>query len=225
MWESGDPTVVVQFPQARHLPSRAEWRNYRPMPAKHSPAIRVAAALGLGLTLTACGPIAFQDTVKFNLPEPKVEAPPVVAEAAPPARARLSGDTIVIDDKIQFEYNSAEIMAVSHSLLDEVVKVMQDNPQIEELDIVGHTSSEGSLKHNNKLSADRAASVKKYMTDKGVDAKRLVSQGKGPSEPIADNATDEGKEANRRVEFKVIKSSGPAAAAEVSSGSRARPGN
>lgn len=187
------------------------------MPAKHSPASRVLAALGLGLLTTACGPIAFQDTVNFKPPEPK----PVVAEA-PPARARLSGDRIVIDDKIQFEYDSAEIKSVSHELLDEVVEIMQANPQIEELDIVGHTSSEGSLHHNNKLSTDRAAAVEQYLVDHGIDAARLTSQGKGPSEPIADNDTEEGKQANRRVEFKVTKTA--KTAKPERSGARGRPG-
>jgi OOP family OmpA-OmpF porin len=197
------------------------------MPAKHSPAFRIAVALGLGLSLTACGPIAFQDTVTFKNPEPKPEPAPKVETAPEPApkartvaRARISGDQIVIDEMIQFEYDSAEILPVSHGILDDVVKVMQDNPQLEQLDIVGHTSSEGSVKHNNKLSTDRAASVLKYLVDHGIDAGRLTSQGKGPSEPIADNATEEGKIANRRVEFKIIKMG----EAPKSGGTRVKPG-
>lgn len=189
------------------------------MPAKHIPAFRIAAALGLGLTLTACGPIAFQDTVNFNTPEPKPKPEPKVETAKPKpvvARARIDGDHIVIDEMIQFEYDSAEIMAVSHGILDEVVKVMQDNPTVEQLDIIGHTSSEGSVKHNNKLSTDRAAAVKKYLVDHGIAEGRLTSQGKGPAEPIADNDTEEGRVANRRVEFKITK-------AQSGGGARVRP--
>jgi outer membrane protein OmpA-like peptidoglycan-associated protein len=190
------------------------------MPAKHIPAFRTAAGLGLGLLLTACGPIAFQDTVNFNEPKPApAPEPEPKVEAAPKARlarARVEGDHIVIDDMIQFEYDSAEILPVSHAILDDVVKVMQDNPKIEQVDIVGHTSSEGSVKHNNKLSTDRAASVMQYLVDHGIDAGRLTSQGKGPSEPIADNSTEEGKVANRRVEFKITK-------VAESGGARVRP--
>jgi len=189
------------------------------MPAKHIPAFRTAAGLGLGLLLTACGPIAFQDTVNFNEPKPAPEPEPKV-EAAPKARvarARVDGDRIVIDEMIQFEYDSAEILPVSHGILDDVVKVMQDNPNIEQVDIVGHTSSEGSVKHNNKLSTDRAASVMQYLVDHGIDAGRLTSQGKGPSEPIADNETEEGRIANRRVEFKITK-------VVEAGGTRVRPG-
>jgi outer membrane protein OmpA-like peptidoglycan-associated protein len=185
------------------------------MPAKHSPAFRIVVALGLGLSLTACGPIAFQDTIKFAEPErkaapqPKLEAAPAPEpEPAPtrkPSRARVEGNQIVIDEMIQFEYDSAAILPESHGILDDVVKVMQDNPKIEQVDIIGHTSSEGSVKHNNKLSTDRAASVKQYLIDHGIDAGRLTSQGKGPSEPIAENDTEEGRIKNRRVEFKITK--------------------
>lgn len=191
------------------------------MPAKHSPAFRIAVALGLGLTFTACGPIAFQDTVNFSSsPEPTPEPEP----APEMGHARLEGDHIIIDDKIQFEYNSAEIKSVSFEILDDVVKVMQANPQVEQLDVIGHTSSEGSLKLNNKLSTDRAAAVKDYLISHGVDASRMISEGKGPSEPIADNDTEEGKVANRRVEFKVTKM-GSAEGGEAKAGARGRPGS
>ncbi len=194
------------------------------MPAKHPPAFSIPAALGLGLLVTACGPIAFQDTVNFKLPEP--EPPPQVEVAK--SHATLSGDHIVIDDKIQFEFDSAEIKPVSFEILDDVVKVMQENPQIEQLDVIGHTSSEGSVKHNNKLSAERADAVKAYLVEHGVDGARVISEGKGPSEPVADNDTDEGKEANRRVEFKVTKMAAASAEGEggeaAGGGARVKPG-
>lgn len=194
------------------------------MPANLPPTLRIVAALGLGLVVTACGPIAFQDTVRFEAPKaapaPEPE-PPVVAEAPKPARVKLTADHIEINEKIQFEYDSAEIKEVSHSLLDEIVDIMAKHPEVEQVDIVGHTSSEGSKKHNDKLSTDRAAAVLKYLTDHGIDAGRLVSHGKGPSEPIADNDTEEGKQANRRVEFKITKM---AEGAEAKGGARGRPG-
>lgn len=193
------------------------------MPANHSPAFRIVAALGLGLSLTACGPIAFQDTVNFKPPERAPEPEP--KPEARQVHAKVEGDHIIIDEMIQFEYDSAEIKSESHAVLDDVVKVMQENPQIEQLDIVGHTSSEGSVKHNNKLSTDRAASVKQYLIDKGVDAGRLISEGKGPSEPVASNDTEEGKVANRRVEFKITKMGAGEAGEAKTGGARVRPGS
>jgi OOP family OmpA-OmpF porin len=183
----------------------------------------VAAALGLGLLATGCGPIAFNDTVNYKLAAAEPEPEP---EPEPP-RAKLSGDHIIIDGMIQFEYDSAEIKSVSHDLLDAVVKVMQDTAAIEELDVIGHTSSEGSKKHNDKLSTDRAASVKDYLVEHGVTAKRVRSEGKGSSDPVADNDTEEGKVANRRVEFKVTKmaaAEGEAEGAEAKTGARGKPG-
>jgi outer membrane protein OmpA-like peptidoglycan-associated protein len=203
------------------IAKRAAVAQLPAMPAKHSPAFRIAVALGLGLTFTACGPIAFQDTVNFKSPEPKPEPEP----APEMGHARLEGDHIIIDDKIQFEHNSSEIKPVSFEILDDVVKVMQDNPQVEQLDVIGHTSSEGSAKLNKKLSTDRAAAVKDYLISHGVDASRMISEGKGPSEPIADNDTEEGRVANRRVEFKVTKMGSAEGGAAAKGGARARPGS
>jgi outer membrane protein OmpA-like peptidoglycan-associated protein len=197
------------------------------MRAKNSPAFMFAA---LGLLLVGCGPIAFDDSINFAEAKPAPEPTPVLeatpepeAAAAPktrPARARLTGDRIVIDDMIQFEYDSAEIKSESHGILDEVVKVLTDNPRVEKLDIVGYTSSEGSKAHNEKLSADRAASVMKYLVEHGIAAGRLTSQGKGPADPVESNDTEEGKIANRRVEFHVTKMAG----ADAQGGARAKPG-
>jgi outer membrane protein OmpA-like peptidoglycan-associated protein len=170
----------------------------RPL-AKHTSAF-IVAALGL---VVGCGPIAFRDTINFS---PPVSVPDVVA---PDGLARTPQEILdLLGQLIQFEHDSAEITPESHGLLDEVVKILQDNPQVEQLDIVGHTSFEGSKAHNDKLSTDRAASVKQYLIDKGIDTARLTSQGKGPSDPVASNDTEEGKIANRRVEFEVTKMNG-----------------
>lgn len=192
------------------------------MRAKNSPAF-MFAALGL---LVGCGPIAFNDSINFAqakpAPEPKLETSPTPEEKprTTPARARLTGDRIVIDEMIQFEYDSADIKAESHGVLDDIVKVLTDNPRVAKLDIVGYTSSEGSKKHNDQLSTDRAASVLKYLVEHGIDAGRLTSQGKGPADPVASNDTEEGKIANRRVEFHVIDMAG----ADAKGGVRAKPG-
>jgi OOP family OmpA-OmpF porin len=170
----------------------------------------------LGLLASGCGPIAFSDSINFELSKAEAEPPKQLAKL----RARLSGNRIEIDEKIQFEYDSHEIVDVSHALLNDIVQVLQDNPQIKKLDIVGYTSSEGSKAHNEKLSTDRAASVLKYLVEHGIDAGRLTSQGKGPADPVASNDTEEGKIANRRVEFHVIEPAGAAA----KPGARAKPG-
>jgi OOP family OmpA-OmpF porin len=73
-----------------------------------------------------------------------------------------------------------------------------------DIEISGHTDNVGAAKMNQDLSQRRAASVKKYLATKGVGAERMTPKGYGQTQPIADNATDEGRARNRRIEFRVI---------------------
>ena len=71
--------------------------------------------------------------------------------------------------------------------------------------IDGHTDNVGSDSYNQTLSDNRSKSVVNYLTAKGIGANRLTNKGYGESQPIATNETDEGRQLNRRTEFKVIK--------------------
>ena len=83
----------------------------------------------------------------------------------------------------------------------QLILFLKDNPEIN-LSIEGHTDSRGSDKYNMKLSKKRAAAVMKHLTKKGgISKSRLTSQGFGETKPIDTNLTDEGRAANRRVEF------------------------
>ncbi len=158
----------------------------------------VAAA---ALVLTGCSqlmPAAKQDP--FPVMEVKGTRPP-----PGPSRVVLTPSNIAIMDKVQFETGKAELKSESHSLLDEVAKVLKDNPQIEVVSVEGHTDSSGSADFNRTLSQQRAESVVKYLSSKGVKASRMEPKGFGPDRPIADNATPAGMEANRRVEFNILK--------------------
>jgi len=125
--------------------------------------------------------------------------------AAPPARVVLTASSITIGDKVQFATGSSQILPVSFSLLDEVARMLTDNPQIELLQIEGHTDSTGTAAVNRKLSQQRAESVLTYLTSKGVTGGRMKAKGFGPDKPVADNTSDDGKEKNRRVEFNIVK--------------------
>src|SRR5262249_40091732 len=160
----------------------------------------VCASL-LGIGLSACGnPVAFQgdSTLKIagTLPAP-APAP------EPPPRVEVRDNKIVINEKIQFEYDKATIMPVSFSLLNEVASVIKKNPQLKKIQIEGHASSEGEAAHNQRLSDDRARSVMRYLVEQGTPKERLLAKGFGIERPIADNATPEGRERNRRVEFNI----------------------
>ena len=69
---------------------------------------------------------------------------------------------------------------------------------------VGHTDSVGTNAYNDKLSLRRAEAVKAYMVSKGLDPARLYTEGKGETQPVADNATAEGRAKNRRVTIEVV---------------------
>lgn len=166
--------------------------------------------LGLGLLLATiplagCGPIAFSDASALAInatppPAPEAEPPP----PEPEKRVEVRDNKIVINEKVQFEVNSAKILEVSHDLLNEVAKVIQENPQIKKIEVEGHASAEGSDAHNKKLSDRRAKAVMKYLTGKaGIDKAMLTAKGYGEERPIASNDTEDGREKNRRVEFTI----------------------
>lgn len=103
---------------------------------------------------------------------------------------------------IQFELNSAQITSDSKPTLDEAVATLEANPKYT-VEVVGHSDSSGDRTHNIALSKRRAESVKKYLSDHGVESSRVTTRGAGPDEPIADNSTEEGRAQNRRIEFKL----------------------
>jgi OOP family OmpA-OmpF porin len=108
---------------------------------------------------------------------------------------------IRIKQKIHFAYNKARIKKTSYWILSQVSQVLADYPEIS-LSIEGHTDSRGSNSYNRKLSQKRAKAVMNHLIKRGkIDRSRLTSNGWGESKPIETNLTDEGRAANRRVEF------------------------
>lgn len=103
---------------------------------------------------------------------------------------------------IQFETGKDVIRKASFPILDQVAKIMTDNPEYK-LDINGHTDNVGKPDANMTLSQKRADAVQKYIAAKGVDNSRMIAKGFGDTKPVADNKTAEGRTTNRRVEFVV----------------------
>jgi OOP family OmpA-OmpF porin len=104
---------------------------------------------------------------------------------------------------IQFDFGKATIRKESNRVLDDAVKVLTQYPDLRIM-ISGHTDNVGEAQKNLQLSQERADSVKAYLVSKGVAADRVETRGAGPNEPVADNATDKGRQENRRIEFKLL---------------------
>ena len=104
---------------------------------------------------------------------------------------------------INFATASSDIPAANKSVLDQAAALLQRADQVQ-LTVAGHTDATGDAAMNKKLSQERAQSVVNYLVSKGVDPAQLQAVGYGQEKPKADNATEEGKFRNRRIEFEVL---------------------
>ncbi|MEQ1566221.1 MAG: OmpA family protein [Myxococcota bacterium] len=127
----------------------------------------------------------------------------VAMSAIADARVRVTRDRIDLRDAIRFQHDSATILPESFSLLDEAADVLVDYPEIERLRIEGHTDETGPDEYNLELSRQRAAAVRTYLIEHGVQAARLVSVGYGETRPLDPGHDAAAWEKNRRTEFYV----------------------
>jgi len=105
--------------------------------------------------------------------------------------------------QVSFERGSASLTSSSKSPLLELVQVMNANPTFR-IRIAGHTDNTGRAEVNLRISRERAASVANFLIDNGVSARQIIAQGYGATRPIADNSTDAGRAANRRIEINYV---------------------
>ncbi|MDD5569603.1 MAG: OmpA family protein [Bacteroidales bacterium] len=112
------------------------------------------------------------------------------------------GQTIKLEN-IFFETDKSVLLKESYKELNELLKIMNQNPKMK-IEISGHTDNTGSETHNKELSEARAKAVYDFLISKGIKEERITYKGYGYSKPIAKNSTDEGRQKNRRVEFKII---------------------
>jgi outer membrane protein OmpA-like peptidoglycan-associated protein len=105
-----------------------------------------------------------------------------------------------VPSDISFDVGRADIKPNFAPILDRFAQTLNEN-QGTTVQIIGHTDSTGSDAINNPLSVNRAASTRNYLTGRGVNGQRIAIDGRGSTQPIADNATDAGRARNRRVEI------------------------
>ena len=116
-----------------------------------------------------------------------------------------NGQAILVNlpEGVTFDVASSALQPNFRATLDQIAQSMNQYPN-SLIDVYGHTDSTGSDQYNQALSEARARTVANYLTMQGVSAARLRSQGFGETLPVADNATDEGRRRNRRVEIKIV---------------------
>jgi outer membrane protein OmpA-like peptidoglycan-associated protein len=112
----------------------------------------------------------------------------------------VTKEKIELKQKVHFATDKSRIMPDSFAMLNEIAEVLKSRPEIR-VRIEGHTDARGSLRHNMKLSQARADSVREFLIGQGVDLSHMEARGFGPTQPLADNRTAQGREQNRRVEF------------------------
>ncbi len=109
---------------------------------------------------------------------------------------------MVLQDLL-FEFGTANIIPESEKSLDELAELLTNNPELH-IEITGHTDNVGSASYNLNLSRERALAVYNRLVEKGIDPARLSYDGKGDTQPITMNDTEEGRQQNRRVEFRIL---------------------
>ena len=124
-------------------------------------------------------------------PPPPPPPPPPAAE-----KVTLAADAL-------FDFDKATLRKDATDGLDALVSKLT-GVTLEVIVLVGHTDSVGADAYNQKLSVRRAEAVKAYLVSKGIEANRIYTEGKGESQPVADNKTAEGRAKNRRVDVEVV---------------------
>jgi outer membrane protein OmpA-like peptidoglycan-associated protein len=128
-----------------------------------------------------------------------------IQNAIPNAEVIREGEGIIVkfDSGILFDFDKFALKDVAKQNIQSLASSLNQYPGTD-IKVIGHTDSRGTEEYNMGLSERRAAAVKAYAVSQGVPSSRLITMGKGFSEPIADNATDAGRAENRRVEIVIV---------------------
>lgn len=138
-----------------------------------------------------------------------VPAAPAAATPAAPVRPGAPAAPTVAASKVTFaadaffDFDKSVLKPEGRAKLDDLVSKIR-GVNLEVIIAVGHTDSIGTVQYNQRLSVRRAEAVKAYLVSKGIERNRVYTEGKGESQPVADNRTKEGRAKNRRVEIEVV---------------------
>jgi outer membrane protein OmpA-like peptidoglycan-associated protein len=111
---------------------------------------------------------------------------------------------ILASHNILFDFAKSIVRADSYKELNKIARLLKKNPSIV-IELSAHTDAIGSYSANLKLSEDRANSARQYLLSNGIDTSRVIAKGYGETTPVGDNKTEEGRQSNRRIEFRILK--------------------
>ncbi|CUI04808.1 OmpA family protein [Massilia antarctica] len=195
--------VGLEYKFTEALALRAEAENYRVDDALRNNGNVRLYSMNLVYKL---GRPAAAAPMPAPAPAPMPEATPAPAPAPMPAPAPAP---VPVSEKVSFaaealfDFDKSVVKPEGKAALDDLLNKLQ-GMNTEVMVTVGHTDSVGSDAYNQKLSLRRAEAVKAYIVSKGVEASRVYTEGKGESQPVADNKTAEGRAKNRRVTVEVV---------------------
>ena len=154
------------------------------------------AAVGAGIGAVAGGLIGYNwKVVKDDVQQSGATSLGIDVVEMPDGRLKVN-----IPSNVSFDTDKTDLKPALLPVLDSVARSLNQHPELR-AKVVGHTDSTGALAHNQTLSVNRARSVTDYLSRQGVAATRLTIEGRGPNDPIGDNATADGRALNRRVEI------------------------
>lgn len=155
-----------------------------------------AAAIGAGIGAVAGGIVGYNwSGVKNDVEQSGATSLGVDVTEMPDGTLRVN-----IPSHVSFDTGKYDLKPELLPVLDSVARALAQHPELR-AKAVGHTDSTGSMQTNQTLSVNRANAVTNYLASRGISTSRLMSEGRGPNNPVADNATAEGRAMNRRVEL------------------------
>ncbi len=139
------------------------------------------------------------------VPKKPMAAPAPAPMAAPMAKPapKPTVEKVTMAADTHFDFDKSALKPEGKARLDDLVGKLKA-VNLEVIIAIGHTDSIGSNAYNQKLSVRRANSVKAYLVSKGIEPNRIYTEGKGETQPVADNRTKQGRAKNRRVEIEVV---------------------
>ena len=154
--------------------------------------------------------VLFQEDFSFNPKTKSIQSQNWVASFIENYRSGISAPKKRLQElrefkfvPIYFDVDQAVILEHYHAQLVEIIKITKSHSDLR-IQVTGHTDSDGSKSYNRNLSKRRAESIIKFFTKRGLRRDRIVIEFKGESEPVETNKTKEGKQKNRRVDFRFI---------------------